>query len=99
MLTLNSKQVRFLRSSSHALNPVVMIGNNGLSGTVLTEIDRSLDAHELIKIQVAGDDRNLRLQLMQNICSELDAAPVQLIGKQIVVYRPAQKPRIILPKD
>lgn len=97
MSTLNSKQVRFLRSASHGLNPVVMIGNNGLSETVLKEIDLSLKAHELIKIKVQSDERELRLQMLEEICEKLDAAPVQHIGKQLVVYRRAEQPKIILP--
>jgi RNA-binding protein len=99
MLTLNSKQVRYLRSAGHTLNPVVMIGNNGLSETVLREIDRSLNAHELIKIKVAGDARELRLQMLQEICDKLGAAAIQHIGKQLVIYRPAAEPKIILPKN
>lgn len=97
MLTLNSKQVRFLRSASHDLNPVVMIGNNGLSETVLKEIDLSLKAHELIKIKVQGDQRELRLQMLQEICDKLGAVAVQHIGKQLVIYRRAAQPKIILP--
>jgi RNA-binding protein len=97
MLTLNSKQVRFLRSAGHALNAVVMIGNNGLTEEVLREIDRSLNAHELIKIKVAGDQRELRVQMLQEICDKLGAAAIQHIGKQLVVYRPADKPKITLP--
>ena len=97
MLTLNSKQVRFLRSASHDLNPVVMIGNNGLSETVLREIDLSLKAHELIKIKVQGDQRELRLQMLQEICDKLGAAAIQHIGKQLVIYRRAEQPKIILP--
>lgn len=97
MLILNSKQVRHLRSAGHALNPVVMIGNNGLSETVLREIDHSLNAHELIKIKVAGDQRELRVQMLREICEKLGAAAIQHIGKQLVIYRPADKPKIILP--
>lgn len=97
MLTLNSKQVRYLRSAGHALNPVVMIGNNGLSETVLREIDRSLAAHELIKIKVAGDARELRIQMLQEICDKLGAAAIQHIGKQLLIYRPAAEPKITLP--
>lgn len=97
MQNLNSKQVRFLRSASHDLSPVVMIGNNGLSETVLKEIDASLRAHELIKIKVQGDDRALRLGMLTEICDKLGAAPIQHIGKQLVVYRRADKPKIILP--
>lgn len=99
MTTLNSKQVRFLRSASHGLSPVVMIGNNGLTETVLKEIDRSMAAHELIKIQVAGDDREARLAMMQEICEKLGAAAVQHIGKQLVIYRAAKQPKIVLPKN
>ena len=97
MPTLNSKQVRFLRSAGHDLKPVVMIGNNGLSETVLREIDRSLTAHELIKISVAGDARELRLQMLREICDKSGAVAVQHIGKQLVIYRPADTPKIILP--
>jgi RNA-binding protein len=99
MIKLNSKQVRYLRSAGHALNPVVMIGNNGLSETVLNEIDRSLAAHELIKIKVAGDERELRIQMLQEICEKLGAAAVQHIGKQLVIYRPAAEPKIVFPKN
>lgn len=97
MLTPNSKQVRYLRSAGHALNPVVMIGNNGLSEEVLREIDRSLDAHELIKIKVQSDQRELRVRMLQEICDKLGTAAIQHIGKQLVVYRPADKPKITLP--
>jgi RNA-binding protein len=97
MLTLNSKQVRYLRSAGHALNAVVMIGNNGLTEEVLREIDRSLNAHELIKIKIASDQRELREQMLQEICDKLGAAAIQHIGKQLLVYRPADKPRITLP--
>jgi RNA-binding protein len=97
MLILNSKQVRYLRSAGHALHPVVMIGNNGLSEMVLREIDHSLNAHELIKIKVAGDQRELRVQMLQEICGKLGAVAIQHIGKQLVIYRPATEPTIILP--
>lgn len=99
MMTLNSKQVRYLRSAGHALNPVVMIGNNGLSETVLNEIDRSLNAHELIKVKVAGDDRELRVQMLQEICDKLGASAIQHIGKQLVIYRQATEPKIVFPKN
>jgi RNA-binding protein len=97
MTKLNSKQISHLRSLAHNLNPVVMIGDKGLSETVLREIDISLKAHELIKIKVQGDERELRLQILQEICEKLGAVEVQHIGKQLVIYRRADKPRIILP--
>lgn len=94
---LNSKQVRYLRSAGHALDPVVTIGNKGLSESVLREIDNSLNAHELIKIKVQSDQRELRIQMLREICEKLEAVDVQHIGKQLLVYRPAPEPKIILP--
>ena len=93
---MTSKQISFLRGLAHKLNPVVMIGNNGLSETVLKEIDASLNAHELIKIKVQSDDKTLRTQMYQDICNTLNAVAVHHIGKQIVVYRKADKPKIII---
>lgn len=97
MSKLNSKQIRHLRSLSHNLSPVVIIGNNGLTEQVLREIEVSLNAHELIKISVHGDDRALRLHMLEEICEKTGAALVHHIGKQLVVYRRADKPKIILP--
>ncbi|GAC1413354.1 MAG: YhbY family RNA-binding protein [Burkholderiaceae bacterium] len=75
------------RADAHALNPVVMIGEAGLTPNVLKEIDVSLDSHGLIKIRVFGDDREARAAMYDRICTELGAAPVQHIGKLLVVYR------------
>lgn len=93
---MTSKQISFLRGLAHKLNPVVMIGNNGLSETVLKEIDASLNAHELIKIKVQGDDRTIRTQMYLDICNTLNAVAVHHIGKQLVIYRKADKPKIII---
>lgn len=97
MKTLNSKQISHLRGLGHVLNPVVMIGDKGLSETVLREIDISLKAHELIKIKVMGDDRALRVKMLEEICEKLASVAVQHIGRQLVIYRRADKPKIILP--
>ena len=87
MQQLTSAQVRELRARAHDLNPVVSIAENGLSDAVLKEIDVCLKAHELIKIRVYGDSREDRLAYYERICQELAAAPVQHIGKLLVVYR------------
>ncbi len=76
-----------LKARAHALDPVVMIGDRGLTPTVLAEIDRALAAHELIKVRVAGDDRDARLALRDRIVAELGAIGVQDIGKLVVLYR------------
>ena len=89
MLQLTSTQRRELRAQAHNLNPVVSIAENGLTQSVLAEIDINLRAHELIKIRVYGDSRENRVAYLEQICAELGAAPVQQIGKLLVVYRPA----------
>ena len=92
MKPLTSAERRALRAKAHALNPVVSIGQHGLTPAVLHEIDVALLAHELIKIRVANDDRAARELLYAKICAELDAAPVQHIGKLVVVWRLAPEP-------
>jgi RNA-binding protein len=94
---LNSKQITYLRGLGHHLNPVVSIGNNGLTEQVLKEIELALNAHELIKIKVSGDDRNLRIKMLEEICEKSGATAVHHIGKQLVIYRASEKSRITLP--
>ncbi|MDR2625527.1 MAG: YhbY family RNA-binding protein, partial [Zoogloeaceae bacterium] len=76
------------RARAHALGPVVAIAKQGLSAPVLKEIDASLTAHELVKIRVFNDDRAVRENFMAEICEKLEAAPVQHIGKLLVIWRP-----------
>jgi putative YhbY family RNA-binding protein len=68
-----------------------MIGEAGLTEAVMKEISSSLDAHGLIKVRVFGDDREERVAAYERICEELDAAPVQHIGKLLVLYRPKKE--------
>jgi putative YhbY family RNA-binding protein len=91
MPALTSKRRSELRAEAHKLNPTVIIGDKGLTDEVLAEIDRSLKAHELIKVRAATDDRDARDAWMQTICEKLGAHPVQQIGKMLVVYR--EKPK------
>ncbi len=88
MLQLSSVQRSELRARAHDMNPVVSISENGLTDNVLKEIETNLRAHELIKIRVYGDSRENRITYLERICAELSAAPVQHIGKLLVVYRP-----------
>jgi RNA-binding protein len=76
-----------LKGRAHRLDPVVMIGAEGLTAGVLAEIDRALQAHELIKIRVVSGDGNTRERLLGEICAAAGASPVQHIGKVLVVYR------------
>src|SRR5690625_4122983 len=77
-----------LRAAAHALRPVVLIGDRGLSESVLKEIDLNLKAHELIKVRVAGEDRDSREALLQSVCDTLSCAPVHHLGRTLVLYRP-----------
>ena len=88
MIALPPDQRRALRARAHRLNPVVSIADNGLAETVLKEIEACLNAHELIKIRVYSDDREQREAYLKTICEQLDAAPVQHIGKLLVIWRP-----------
>jgi putative YhbY family RNA-binding protein len=88
MIKLTPVERAALRAEAHGLNPVVMIGADGLTEAVMKEISSSLDAHGLIKVRVFGDDREERIAIYERICAELDAAPVQHIGKLLVLYRP-----------
>jgi RNA-binding protein len=94
---VNPKQISYLRGLAHSLNPVVMIGNNGLTENVIKEIDMNLNAHELIKVKVASDDRALRTQMLADIATQTNAVAVHHIGKQLVIYRKSEKAKIVIP--
>jgi RNA-binding protein len=91
MLKLTSAERSVLRADAHALNPVVIIGEDGLKASVLKEIDASLNSHGLIKVRVFGDDREARVAIYDTICEKLGAAPIQHIGKLLVIYRPKKE--------
>jgi RNA-binding protein len=91
MLKLTPAERSTLRSEAHALNPVVLIGEAGLTPAVLKEIDANLDAHGLIKVRVFGDDRDARIEMYETICEKLGAAPIQHIGKLLVLFRPKKE--------
>lgn len=88
MLKLSPAERSALRAEAHGLSPVVLIGEAGLTPAVMKEINAGLNEHGLIKVRVFGDDREQRIQFYESICTELDAAPIQHIGKLLVLYRP-----------
>ncbi|MEI7612092.1 MAG: ribosome assembly RNA-binding protein YhbY [Betaproteobacteria bacterium] len=96
MLDITADQRRALRARAHALNPVVAISQNGLTESVLKEINTCLESHELIKIRVFNDEREVREQFLNSICEQLGAAPVQHIGKLLVIWRPAAEGKQVL---
>ncbi|NDV13364.1 ribosome assembly RNA-binding protein YhbY [Crenobacter caeni] len=98
-IELSSFERTYLKGLAHGLSPVVMIGNSGLTESVMREIAINLDAHELIKVRVLGDDRDARVAMFEQICDDLGAAQVQHIGKLLVLWRPSDKERVVLPKN
>jgi len=95
---LNSKAIAYLRRLAHTLNPVVRIGNKGLTSSVIQEIDHSLKAHELIKIKIQNDEKSVRESMLNKICEVLQTTAIHHIGFQIIVYRAASDPKIVLPE-
>lgn len=85
------------RAEAHHLDPVVMIGNDGLTPAVRKEVDAALNAHGLIKIRVLGDDRAAREAMLGELTDQLGAAPIQHIGKLLVLWRP--KPKKVKAED
>lgn len=98
MTTLSTKQKQFLKGLAHHLNPVVMLGGNGLTEGVLAEIENALNHHELIKVKVAGADRETKQLIIDAIVRETKAAQVQTIGHILVLYRPSKEAKIQLPR-
>ena len=92
MTELTPAQRRALRAQAHHLQPVVSIAGNGLSASVIAEIERNLVAHGLIKIRVYGEERGERAALMQAICDQTAAASVQHIGNILVLWREKPEP-------
>lgn len=98
-MTLTHKQQKFLRKLAHDRKPVIWLGQQGLTGNVLTEIDTALDHHELIKIKLRVGDRESRDNMIQDICTVTDAEQVQKVGNIVTLYRQNdRKPAITLPR-
>jgi RNA-binding protein len=87
-LTLTPAERKDHRAQAHHLDPVVQIGNDGLTTAVVKEIDSALNAHGLIKVRVFSDDRTAREAILAALAEQLGAAPVQHIGKLLVLWRP-----------
>jgi putative YhbY family RNA-binding protein len=88
ILPLSSAKRSSLRAEAHDLSPVVMIGDAGLTEGVIQETEHALSAHQLIKIRVFADEKEVRTDYMNQLCERLGASPVQQIGKLLVIYRP-----------
>ena len=87
-ISLTPSQRKEHRALAHHLDPVVMIGGDGLTDAVHKEIELALNAHGLIKIRVFSDDREVREAMLAELSERLGAAPIQHIGKLLVLWRP-----------
>ena len=98
-IQLTPAQRKVHRADAHHLDPVVLVGGDGLSPSVKKEIDAALKAHGLIKVRVFSDDRAAREEMFQTITAELDAAPIQHIGKLLVIWRPMPEKAKVADED
>jgi RNA-binding protein len=98
-MKLTNNQKKYLRSMAHDLKPFVMIGQHGLSGSVVNELESTLLKHELLKIKLRVSDRKEKQQIVDKIILLSKAVLVQVIGGVLVIYRPFEdNPNIILPR-
>ena len=98
-MKLTNNQKKYLRSMAHDLKPFVMIGQHGLSDSVVNELESTLLKHELLKIKLRASDRKEKQQIVDKIILLSKAVLVQVIGGVLVIYRPFEdNPNIILPR-
>jgi len=97
-MPLSRPQIKYLVSLAHNLKPVIMIGQNGVTENILKELEIALDFHELVKIKIAGEDKENRLEMIEQLTRASSAEAVQKIGKTLSLYRRNnKKPKIELP--
>ena len=98
-IQLTPAQRKVHRAEAHHLDPVVLIGGDGLTAAVKKEVDAALKAHGLIKVRVFSDNRTAREAMLQTLTEELDAAPIQHIGKLLVLWRPLPEKVKVVDED
>ncbi len=95
---ISERQRKVLRGLAHPLQPVILIGNAGVTPAVVAETDRALHDHELIKVRVRGAERSARDAMLAELATATRSAPVHRIGHVAVFYRARpDEPRILLP--
>jgi RNA-binding protein len=99
LIQLSPTERKAQRALAHHLDPVVMVGGDGLTANVKKETDAALNAHGLIKVRVFSDDRTARETMFQTLAEELSAAPIQHIGKLLVLWRPIPEKEKAVDED
>lgn len=90
-MTLSNEHKKHFRNIGHNLKPIVIIAGKGLTEGVYAELERALEDHELIKIKIAIVDRDIRKEVVQEVCAHLNATLIQEIGKVALIYRQSRK--------
>jgi len=90
-MPLTNSQKKQLKNIGHTLKPVVTVAGNGLSEGVLKEAERAVTDHELVKIKIVVEDRDIRQQVVSELCDTLNSELVQQIGKIALIYRRSTK--------
>ncbi len=99
MIKLTNNQKKFLRSKGHRLKPIVIVGQHGLSESVLVELKIIMERHELLKIKIRIDEKERKQKIIDKIIDTSNAHLVQVIGNIVVIYRGFdEEPQIILPR-
>ena len=98
-MALTNTQIRYLRGLAHELSPVILVGNKGVTPALVREFGAALDQHELVKVKIAGDDRDARKQQIDELAEQAGAEVVQRIGHVASYFRRnAETPKIALPR-
>lgn len=95
---LSKNQVKFLKGIAHGLNPIIIIGANGVTESLMEELEKTLDHHELLKIKMASAERSDRKEIIDYILQNTGAQLVQSIGKTVVIFRQNEDSELQLPK-
>lgn len=98
MQTLNNKQLRHLRGLAHALKPVIMVGEKGLTQAVIDETINALEAHELIKIKVRAEEKDDRQQMIEQLTRKTNSYFIQQVGHIVTLFKRNKDPKIAIPK-
>jgi len=97
--SLTNAQTRFLRGQAHDLKAMLQVGGKGITDSVIAELDGALEHHELIKVKIAAEDRDVRDAMIAELAQRSGAALVQRIGHVAILYRQSKDRRqIVLPR-
>ncbi len=86
-MSLSESQKKYLRGRGHQLKPVIMVGDAGISESLLAEYELALTHHELIKVKIRAADRAERDAMINTLCTQHSAILIKRIGNVALLYR------------